>query len=171
MRIASILPAIGLALLVIGCAPDPSAQLEANKDVVRRFGEINNAADWDALADVMTEDLTRHSAATEGPPVTSLAGFVELQKGFVVSIPDQRVTLHEMVAEGDLVAVRATYSGTNTGPMGDIPATGKAVDAPFLAIFRIEDGKIAELWVEWDNVWMLKQMGLFPLPAPAGETE
>ena len=60
----------------------------------------------------------------------------------------------------------AMYNATNTGPLGDIPATGKAVQVPFLAIFRIESGKIAELWAEWDNAAMLSQMDLFP-PPPA----
>jgi predicted ester cyclase len=46
--------------------------------------------------------------------------------------------------------------------MGDFPATGNRVESKFLAIFRIEEGKIAELWVEWDNVAMLTQLGLFP---------
>jgi predicted ester cyclase len=49
--------------------------------------------------------------------------------------------------------------------MGAFPATGKRVQAPFLAMFRMESGQIAELWVEWDNVAMLTQLGLFP-PSP-----
>jgi steroid delta-isomerase-like uncharacterized protein len=171
MRKAPILLATGLAVLLIGCAPDSGAQLETNKEIVRRFGEISNAADWEALPEVMADAFRRHSAATEGPPVTSRDQFIELQRQFLVSFPDQRVTTHEVVAEGDLVAVRATYSATNTGPMGDIPATGQAFEAPFLAIFRIENGKIAELWVEWDNVAMLRQMGLFPPPPAAGQPE
>jgi predicted ester cyclase len=66
------------------------------------------------------------------------------------------------------VAILGTYSGTNTGPMGDIPATGKSIESPFLGIFRIESGKVAELWVEWDNLAFLAQLGLYP-PPPSGE--
>lgn len=168
MKTATVLAAVCLFLAVAGCSTDTDARLEANKDVVRRFTEISNAAQWDLLHEVMTDDFVRHSAATEGPPVTSRDQFIELQKVFLASFPDQRVIPHELVAEGDLVAVRATYAGTNTGPMGDVPATGKSVDVPFLALFRIDNGKIAELWVEWDNVYMLKQMGLFPPPPSAG---
>lgn len=171
MRMSALLPVIGFSLLAFGCAPEPSAQLEANKDLVRQFGEALNAADWEALAGLVAEDLHRHSAATEGPPVTSLDQFIQLQESFLASIPDQRVTMHDMVAEGDRVAILATYTGTNTGPMGDVPATGKAVEAPFLAMFRIEGGMIAEMWVEWDNLAMLKQMGLFLPPAPAADME
>lgn len=160
--------ATGLLSLAIGCTPVPGADLEANKELVRRFTEATNAADWDALAEVVSEDFARHSAATAGPPVTSREQFVELQKGFLDTFPDQHVELEQLIAEGDRVAILATYSGTQTGPMGELPATGKTVRAPFLAIFRIEAGQIAELWVEWDNVAMLTQLGHFPPPAPSG---
>ena len=160
-----------LALLTataFGCTYSPTAQLEANKNLVNRFGEVTNAADWDALAEIVAEDFVRHSQATAGPQVTSREAFIQLQQSFLASMPDQRVTLHKMIAEGDEVAVLATYSGTQTGPMGEFPATGKTAESMFLAIFRIEDGRIAELWVEWDNLAMLAQLGHFPPPPPPG---
>ena len=165
MGTRAIVPAVTLLLMAVGCATSPSGELTANKDLVREFTEAVNAADWDRLAEIVAEDFTRHSAATTGPPVTSRDEFIQLQKEFLSSFPDQHVTLRQLVAEGDLVAGLATYSGTQTGPMGDFPATGKAVQAPFLAMFRIEWGRIAELWLEWDNVAMLTQLGLFP-PSP-----
>jgi steroid delta-isomerase-like uncharacterized protein len=155
-----------LIAIVAACYPSPNAQLEANKELVRQFTEATNAADWEALAAVVSEDFTRHSAATAGPPVTSREAFVELQKSFLVSLPDQHVTIQQLVAEGDLVAGLSIYSGTHTGPMGDIPPTGLPVEIPFMGLFRIESGQITELWVEWDNVAMLAQLGLFPPPPP-----
>ncbi|MGD2136581.1 MAG: ester cyclase [Gemmatimonadales bacterium] len=146
--------------------PSSTRQLEANKDLVRQFTEVLNAADWDALGQIVTEDFTRHSAATEGPPVTSRDEFIQLQESFLVTFPDQRVTIQQVVAEGDRVAVLATYSGTHAGPMGEFPATGQTVEAPMLALFRVEAERIAELWVEWDNVAVLTQLGLFPPPPP-----
>jgi steroid delta-isomerase-like uncharacterized protein len=169
MKSNQFVPATVLLLVTLGCAPSQTAQLEANKDLVRQFTEATNAADWDALSEILTEDFTRHSAATAGPEVTSRDEFIELQKSFLVSFPDQQVTMQQLIAEGDRVAGLATYSGTQTGPMGDMPATGNAVESPFLGIFRIEDGRIAELWVEWDNVAMLTQLGLFPPPCPPGD--
>lgn len=159
-------PGMALLLVTVGCAPSQTAQLEANKDLVRQFTEATNAADWDALSEIVAEDFTRHSAATAGPEVTSRDEFIELQKSFLVSSPDQRVTMQQLIAEGDRVAGLATYSGTQTGPIGDMPATGNTVEIPFLGMFRIESGRIAELWVEWDNVAMLTQLGLFPPPCP-----
>lgn len=159
---------LGIVFASVGCGANPSVQLEAHKQLVRRFSDAGNASDWATLADVVTDDFTRHSAATAGPPVTSRDAFIELQQSFLESFPDQQVTLHEMVAEGDYVAVRATYSGTQTGPMGVFPATGRSVSSPFLALFRIEGEQIAELWVEWDNVALLTQLGLFPPPGESG---
>jgi steroid delta-isomerase-like uncharacterized protein len=169
MTRALVLGVIGV-LASLGCTLCPEGELETHKELVLRFTEIANAADWDALAEVVADDFVRHSAATEGPPVTSRDAFIELQKSFLVGFPDQRVTVQELIAERDRVAARATYSATHTGPMGDIPATGKTIESPFLAVFRIEHGKIAELWVEWDNVAMMKQLGLFPPPETAAPT-
>jgi len=165
MRTGAIVPVLTVFVMAVGCATSPSGDLNSNKELVRAFTEAANAADWDALTEVVAEDFTRHSAATAGPPVTSRNEFIELQSVFLSSFPDQHVKLEQLVAEGDLVAALATYSGTQTGPMGDFPATGKAVQVPFLAMFRIDSGRIAELWVEWDNVAMLSQLGLFP-PSP-----
>ena len=166
MRPNVFVPTTVLLLVAVGCAPSPTAQLEANKDLVRQFTEATNAADWEALAEIVAEDFTRHSAASAGPPVTSRDEFTQLQDSFLVSFPDQHVTIQQLIAEGDQVAVQATYTGTHTGPMGEFPATGEAVESPFLAIFRIEAGRIAELWVEWDNLAMLTQLGVFPPPCP-----
>jgi steroid delta-isomerase-like uncharacterized protein len=153
-----------VALLLTACAPTVDPALEANKDLVRRFTTAVNDLNWEALDDLMTEDFTRHSAATSGPPVRSRDEFIALQQGFLASFPDQHVTIEQLVAEGDRVAILATYRGTLTGPLGDFPATGKTAASPFVAILRIESGRIAELWVEWDNLALLGQLGLFPPP-------
>jgi len=166
MRLAiPVASAMILALAAASCAPSGTAQLEANKDLVRQFAAAINAADWDALDSLVTEDFRRHSQATPDVQVNSRAEFRQLQESFLASMPDQHITIDMLVAEDDKVAAYATYAGTLTGPMGAFPPTGKLAESKFISIFRIENGRIAELWVEWDNLAMLAQLGLFPPPA------
>jgi steroid delta-isomerase-like uncharacterized protein len=157
-----------LAAMAVAQETSTASQLEANKDLVRAFVDTINAAKWDGLTSLMAEDMVRHSAATEGPPITSRDAFIEFQKDSLRTFPDQHITIRKLVAEGNYVAVLATFSGTQTGPMGDSPATGKEMEAPFLGLLRIESGRIAEMWVEWDNIALLKQLGLFPPSPPPG---
>jgi steroid delta-isomerase-like uncharacterized protein len=148
-----------LMMLMVACGPCPEEQLAANKQLVERFMEAINAADWDALDDLLTEDFKRHCQATPDVPVNSLEEFKQLQLSFFATMPDQRIEGEMLIAEGDKVAAYGTYSGTMTGPMGELPATGKYAEMKFMTIFRIEDGRIAELWVEWDNLNMFAQLG------------
>lgn len=69
------------------------------------------------------------------------------------------------MAEDDKVALRAIYRGTQTGQMGPFPPSGRKVAIPFRGILRIQNGKIAEMWVEWDNVAVLTQLGHMPRTA------
>jgi steroid delta-isomerase-like uncharacterized protein len=151
-----------LTTFLVACGPSTSKQLEANKNLIHRFTTSTNAADWDAFDELLTEDFSRHCQATPNVQVNSREEFKKLQESFLVSMPDQQITIEMIIAEGDKVAVYATYSGTLTGPMGEFPPTGKSVESKFISIFRIEEGRIAELWVEWDNLAMFTQLGLFP---------
>jgi len=67
-----------------------------------------------------------------------------------------------MIAEGDYVAFYGTYSGTQKGPMGPFPASNKKASVDFSGIHRMENGKIAETWITWDNLSFLAQLGHFP---------
>jgi predicted ester cyclase len=63
------------------------------------------------------------------------------------TLPDSRQTLKMMVAEGDLVSVCATFAGTQAGFMRPFPPSGKRMAIAFFAMLRLEEGKIAEMWV------------------------
>jgi len=81
-------------------------------------------------------------------------------------VPEYEDTITQMIAQGDRVAYVSTMKGIQTGPMGDLPATGKEFTLVNIIIQRLEDGKVAETWVSWDNVAFLSQLGYFPRPAP-----
>ena len=161
-------------LLISGavlCLPSACGtdQTETNKDIVRRMTEAINERDFDALDGLVAQDLHRHSAATPGVTVENLDQFKEFLRQDLLAVPDAQQEINFMLAEDDLVAAHVTYRGTQTGQWGPFPASSEAVELPFIGILRIEDGKIAEIWVEWDNLNALTQLGHLS-PAAGEET-
>ena len=137
---------------------------EANKNLVRAFAEAGNANDLDAFDTLLASDFVRHCEATPEVAVTTCEGFKEFYRETAKTFPDQRMTLDALVAEGDRVAFWGSFSGTQEGPMGPFPPTGQRLESEIGGMFRIEAGRIAELWVTWDNLSGLAQLGLFPPP-------
>lgn len=138
-----------------------SALADKNKALVREFVAAINAQDWPALREIVAADFTRHSTAGGEPAVRSLDQLVGFLQGEFLSFPDAEETVADLLAEGDKVAARHHFRGTQTGPMGPYPASGKVMAATYLAIYRIENERIAEAWAEWDNLAGLKQLGHF----------
>ena len=140
--------------------------LEANKNLVRTFADAGNGNDLEAFDALLAPDFVRHCEATPEVNVTSCEDFKEFYRETAKTFPDQRMTLDRLVAEGDRVAFWGTFSGTQEGPMGPFPPTGKRLVSEIGGVFRIEAGRIAELWVTWDNLSGLAQLGLFPPSEP-----
>ncbi len=98
--------------------------------------------------------------------VEAMLNFLQVR---FTAFPDWHEEIDLMIAEGDKVAYITTGTGTHTGPMGNVPPTGKPVEVVSYIVQRIENGKIAETWVGWDNLAVLSQLGLFPSPSSDGE--
>jgi steroid delta-isomerase-like uncharacterized protein len=90
-------------------------------------------------------------------------------RGWRKAFPDLKVTVDLIVAEGDLVSVRWTARGTNTGSGNGIPATGKQVQTSGITMFRFADGAIAEEWTAGNQLGLMRQLGLLPSPAASRE--
>jgi steroid delta-isomerase-like uncharacterized protein len=130
---------------------------EGNKQVVRLFAAAINRRDCDALDDIVATDFVRYSNAAPG--VWSREDLKEFLRSEFETFPDAHESIEDIVAEGDRVAVRHSFRGTQTGPLGHYPPSGKVLSADYLAIYRLAAGKIAEAWVEWDNLSGLVQLG------------
>lgn len=138
--------------------------IELNKRVVREYVDAINLRDWQRLDTVVARDFVRHSCAA--PPVRNRDELeVYLRSEFEI-FPDATETIEDIVAEGDRVAVRHGFCGTQSGAMGRYPASGRQMSAQYLAIYRLADGVIAEAWVEWDNLSGLMQLGHFRPATP-----
>ena len=83
-------------------------------------------------------------------------------RGWRQTFPDLKMTVLQEIAEGELVTVLWTFTGTNTGEGNGIPATGKKVEALGTTIWRILNGRITEEWSEWDQLGPMRRLGLIP---------
>jgi predicted ester cyclase len=133
--------------------------LETNKAVIRSFVDSVNTQNWDRLRILLSPNFIRHSNAAGTAEVRSAEELITYLKGEYVTFPDAEETLLDLVAEGESVAVRSHFRGTQVGSMGSYPPSNKVLSATYLAIYRLESGRIAEAWVEWDNLYGLEQLG------------
>jgi predicted ester cyclase len=139
---------------------------ELNKSVVQRFGEAQNQRRLELLDELIAPDFTRHCQATPWAQIRSRDDFKAFLQQDWAAVPDGQITLRFLVAEGDLAAVYCTYAGTHTGQWGPIPPSNKRFELDFCGVCRLAGGKIAELWLTWDNLAVLTQLGHWPPPEP-----
>lgn len=78
------------------------------------------------------------------------------------AFPDLRMEIHELVAEGDLVAARLTLSGTHQGPWAGVAPTGRRVTMSLMMLFRFEGGRLVEFWESDDQLGLRRQLGALP---------
>jgi len=153
----------GVLLAVVLTLPCLADETE-NVRIATAMTDAINARDLDALDSFVAPDVLRHSAATPDIVVTNLAEFKAFLETDFAAVSDSVQTIDVIFGGGDYVAVRARYIGTQDGPMGPFPASGNKLELPYVGILRFKDGKIVEIWVEWDNLSALSQLGHFPPP-------
>jgi len=165
----------GLALFIlsaflVGCYDSCRvAQMEEqNIALVQRIHAEVSKGNLEIFDEVLASDYTRHCQAM--PPELQELNDTEVFKTFVAdfshAVPDCNDKIDFILADSNLVAYVTTTTGTQTGPMGNLPASGKKFTLKNIVIQRIENGKIAETWISWDNVAMLSQLGFFPPSEP-----
>ncbi len=134
-------------------SPDPSVV----KGLVHAFVDAVNDHDWTRVESIVAPGFCRHSDA--GGTVHSRDQLVEFLEQEYRTFPDATERLEAVIAEGDLVAARHVFTGTQDGPLGDHPPTGRRMRARYLAMYRVADDRIVEAWAEWDNLAGLVQLG------------
>ncbi len=140
-----------------------TTQYRDNKEIARRYPEaVATGRDLDLIEELETADFVEHGPfgeETRGP-----AADREQMAGFLEAFPDLEAEVEEVIGEGDLVAMRVTLRGTHDGPFMGIDPTGRGFEVQNMVFTRLEDGKIAERWVQPDTLGMLTQLGIIELP-------
>jgi steroid delta-isomerase-like uncharacterized protein len=134
--------------------------VEANKAIVRRFiDDVFLRGRFDAVDELVTDDFTPH---TWGPMPPGRDGLKQAIDRVSQGISDPRMTIDDMIGEGDTVAVRLTSSATQTGTFMGLPPSDKRYEIGEIHWFRLRDGRIAEHWHQADFLGMLRQLGAMP---------
>ena len=145
----------------------PSAMsIEQNKAVARRWSEELWGRGNLAVADeIIAADYVRHDPG-DPFPARGPADVKRIVTMLRAMLPDLRIEVEDMVAEGDRVVSRYTAVATDTlGYLGR-PPTGKTIRTPAIQVFRFADGKIVESWAVRDDLGTLRQLGHLPPPGP-----
>ncbi|WP_338875582.1 ester cyclase [Spirosoma sp. SC4-14] len=133
---------------------------EANKAVVTRYWEdFWNKKQGDLINEITAADLKLHFPPGQAHQPPSLKKWFETAQS---AFPDVHFTMHDLIAEGDKVVCRWSYEATNTGGFLGNDATNRKVTDQGINMFRIENGKIAELWMSGDSLGLLHQLGVIP---------
>jgi steroid delta-isomerase-like uncharacterized protein len=137
---------------------------EENKAIVRQQEEeLFTQGNLDAADEVYAPDYVSHDPSNS-EEVRGLEAAKRAASDYRQAFPDLRVTVEDLIAEGDRVAARLRFRGTHLGELDGIAPTGRRVDCTGIVISRIEEGKIAEDWANFDDLGMMRQLGLIPKP-------
>lgn len=137
---------------------------DQNKTIARRFFEdAFSNGHLEVLDELLAPDYVDHDSPPGTPPGPD--GIRYLLSAFRNAFPDVRFTIEDQLAEGDKVVTRYTFRGTHQGELFGIPPTGRQVAFPGISIYRIENGRMQEAWVNYDAMGMMQQLGVVPLPA------
>jgi len=140
---------------------------ETNKAIAKQVLEAAfNQGDLSVIDQYAAADGVDH----QEPPGTDFRQHLkEVVTRMRTGMPDLHFEVHDILAEGDIVAFRSTMTGTHTGVfdtgMGRVlPPTGHKISVPHMHFLRFVDGKNTDLWHVWDIASMMRQMGAMPQP-------
>ena len=143
---------------------------EDNKAIVRRaIEEVWNQGNVELADELYAPNIRFQNPGAAD--IRTLEDFKRWVTAFRSAFPDGHTTIEDLIAEGDKVVLRYTFRGTNTGdfvaPM-PLPATGKQVTMTGIAIGHLAGGKVVEVLDMSDNLGLLQQLGVVPVPGQSG---
>jgi len=135
---------------------------DANKQLVWDYLNAFNNRDREAMSDLLTEDVVEHGIHRELHGPEEIFEFLDAH---FRTFPDYSGSTDEIVSEDDLVTVRYTVSGTHTGEYRDLEPTGHTTEWTGIAMYRVDDDQIGEIWIEEDRLGLLEQLEVVEPPA------
>ncbi len=164
------LPKLTLTLVVVilvigGCQRQNENALseEEASQLLDRYMETMNNADMDLIDEIISPDYVLRSPMFP-EPIVGREGYKAMVTNTAVIFPDIHAEINDIVIRGDELWGRFTLSGTNTGPIGELPPTGKPFLISGLAITTVADGMIISDETQWNVLDMFQQLGFTLVP-------
>ena len=130
---------------------------ETNKAFIKQFMErAFNEGDLTVVDAALTQDGIDHQEALGTNFATHLKAVITMLR---TAFPDLHFEIHDMLAEGDLVAFRSTMTGTHRGPFQGLPPTDTPISVAHMHFVRLVNGKTSNLWHVWDVAGLMRQLG------------
>ena len=139
---------------------------EENKVIVQKWVDqvlnTRDVSDQSPAYQLVATDFVGHFPGQ--PALKGIEAYRQFGSQYFSAFPDLQITPEDLIAEGDKVTMRYDWRGTHKGELMGIAPTGKQVRTTGISILRIANGKIAEQWDSFDNLGMLQQLGVIPMP-------
>ena len=135
--------------------------LEEMKAITKRaFEEVWNEGNLDVVDELYNLDFVdrQHHHPDDDRPMEGTERFKKFAREILNAFPDHHAVIHDQIAEGDKVALRYESRATHKGKIWDIEPTGKEITWTGIVIYRIQSGKISNVWVNWDMIGIVKQL-------------
>ncbi len=135
---------------------------EVNKTIVRRlFEEVWNKGNLSLVDELFTTNYEHHDASSpdfgRGPESEKKRATL-----YRTAFPDLRLTIEDIIAEGETVMARWSCRGTHKGDLSGIAPTGKQFTISGVSIARFAGNKMVEGWINWDALGLMRQLGVVP---------
>lgn len=134
--------------------------VEANLALVRRYQEVYNSNQLEALAEVLAPEFQPHNLMPGVP--NSLEGLKGLHVLTLAAYPDFYVSVEDLFGAADKVVMRFIITGTHQGNFMGVPPTGVKIHVTGISIFRVANGQIVEHWGEENSLGWMQQIGAIP---------
>jgi steroid delta-isomerase-like uncharacterized protein len=132
-----------------------------NKQLITELFDAYNDHDLDEFVDLHAEDAFIHGAGEDFDGIERIRSFA---RGQFEAFPDGTYRVEDLFAEGDRVAVRKTFTGTHDRTFFGVEPTGEEITVTEIAVYRIADDEVAEMWLEADLWGMFQQVGVVDPP-------
>jgi len=126
------------------------------KLIEQLFNDVMNGRKLTLIDQIIDPAFVNHGIpdAKPGP-----SGFKQVIEQFLQGFPDMKIFPEHIVSDGDLVATRGYWTGTNSGSFMGMPSSGKKVRVDYVDFWKIKNGKCVENWVQMDMMALMQQVG------------